>query len=111
MWKKRAILVAVLTLAGGSVVAADAPQTKPATKAPGPCDQIVAACKSSGFVEGKYEQGFGLWVDCIDPIMKGAKQPAKADKPLPTVSSDTVAACRKLHPNFGEGKKAQPKAT
>ncbi len=73
--------------------------------APGPCDQIKASCKSAGFVEGDYKQGYGLWVDCIDPIMQGKKQPAKADKPLPSVSPSTFASCKKQHPNFGEGKK------
>ena len=72
---------------------------------PGPCDQIKAACKSAGFVEGDYKQGYGLWVDCIDPIMQGKKQPAKADKPLPSVAPSLVASCKQKHPNFGEGKK------
>ncbi len=80
----------------------------PAGQAPGPCDQIKTACMSAGFVEGDYKQGYGLWVDCIDPIMQGKKQPAKADKPLPSISSAVIAACKQKHPNFGEGKKAPP---
>jgi len=76
-----------------------------AEPAPGPCDQIKAACKSAGFVQGDYKQGYGLWVDCIDPIMQGKKQPAKADKPLPSVAPSLIAACKQQHPNFGEGKK------
>ena len=79
-----------------------------AEPAPGPCDQIKAACKSAGFVEGDYKLGYGLWVDCIDPIMRGTGQPAKADKALPAVNPDLVAACRQKHSNFGEGKKAPP---
>ena len=63
-----------------------------AEQAPGPCEQIVTACKNAGFVEGQYEKGSGLHVDCIDPIMRGKKQPAKADKPLPSVSPALVAA-------------------
>ena len=37
------------------------------------------------FVESDYKLGYGLWVDCIDPIMQGKEQPAKADKPLPSL--------------------------
>jgi hypothetical protein len=37
--------------------------------------------------------------------MRGAPQPAKADKPLPSVSPDVVAACKQAHPRFGQGKK------
>jgi len=82
-----------------------------AEHAPGPCEQIVAACKNAGFVKGDYKLGYGLWVDCIDPIMRGTKQPAKADKPLPAVSPELIAACRQENPNFGEGKKGQAKST
>lgn len=80
-----------------------------ADKAPGPCQQIVAACKNAGFVEGDYKLGYGLHVDCINPIMRGTKQPPKADKPLPSVSPGLVAACKQKHPNFGAGKKGQGK--
>lgn len=76
-----------------------------ANPAPGPCEQIVAACKSAGFVEGDYKKGYGLHVDCIKPIMSGTPQPPKADKPLPTISPQVVAACKQKSPNFGEGKK------
>ena len=44
----------------------------------GPCKQIEQACEKAGFVKGEAREGYGLWVDCIDPIMKGASQPAKA---------------------------------
>ena len=79
-----------------------------AEPAPGPCDQIVVACTSAGFVKGDAKQGFGLWVDCIDPIMRRMGQPAKADKPLPSVPPELIAACKQKHPNFGEGRKAVP---
>jgi hypothetical protein len=69
---------------------------------PGPCAQIVNACKSAGFVLGDVRQGYGLWMDCVRPIMNGAVQPTNADKPLPQVPSDVVAACRQRNPNFGE---------
>jgi hypothetical protein len=66
-----------------------------------PCDQIIHACKQAGFVEGDYKKGYGLWIDCIDPIMRGTKQPAIADKPLPQVSSELIEACRQKDPKFG----------
>jgi hypothetical protein len=78
-------------------------------QAPGPCEQIVTACKNAGFIEGDYKKGYGLHVDCINPIMRGTPQPPKADKPLPAVSPQLVAACKQKRPNFGEGKKAPGK--
>ena len=66
-----------------------------------PCDQIIHACKHAGFVEGDYKKGYGLWIDCIDPIMRGTKQPAIADKPLPEVSAELIEACRQKDPHFG----------
>jgi hypothetical protein len=80
-----------------------------ANPAPGPCEQIAAACKSAGFVEGDYKKGYGLHVDCIKPIMSGTPQPPKADKPLPVISAQVVAACKQKNPNFGEGKKPAAK--
>jgi hypothetical protein len=77
--------------------------------APGPCEQIVEACKSAGFVKGDARQGYGLWRDCINPIMRGTPQPPRADRPLPPVSPDLVAACRQKRPNFGEHEPGQPK--
>src|SRR5271170_5343834 len=87
------------------LAAQSAKQGPPAKQGPGPCEQIVMACKNAGFVEGDYKKGYGLHVDCIDPIMRGTGQPAKADKPLPAVSPELVAACKQKRPNFGEGKK------
>jgi hypothetical protein len=79
-----------------------------AEPAPVPCEQIVAACTNAGFVKGDAKLGYGLYVDCVDPIMRGATQPAKADKPLPSVAPEIIAACKQKHPNFGEGKKVPP---
>lgn len=87
----------------GAATPASSP-SKPATAAPGPCEQIVQACKSAGFVLGDVREGNGLVVDCIRPIMNGAAQPAKAKVPLPRVNSDTVAACKTRRPSFGEPK-------
>jgi hypothetical protein len=73
-----------------------------------PCDQIIHACKQAGFVEGDYKKGYGLWIDCIDPIMLGTKQPAIANKALPQVSAELIEACKQKDPNFGE-RKGPPK--
>jgi len=78
--------------------------------AEGPCKEIVDACEKAGFVKGQWKEGSGLWVDCIDPIMRGTAQPKKADKPLPTVPANLIAACKAKHPNFGQqqGKGQKP---
>ena len=69
----------------------------------GPCKEIKDACQKAGFVYGEAKEGYGLWVDCIDPIMRGTAQPSKAKKPLPAVSADLIKACKAKHPEFGEG--------
>jgi hypothetical protein len=75
----------------------------------GPCKEIKEACEKAGFVKGEAKEGYGLWVDCIDPIMKGTSQPGKAKKPLPAVRSDLINACRAKHPNFGQGHSKETK--
>ena len=72
----------------------------------GPCKQIQEACEKAGFVKGEAKQGYGLWVDCIDPIMKGTPQPSKANKPLPAVGAELINACKAKNPNFGQGDSA-----
>ncbi len=76
----------------------------------GPCQEIVAACKNGGFVAGDFRQGFGLWADCVDPIVHGTNRPANADRPLPVVAPEVVAACRQQNPTFGQQHKAGPPA-
>jgi hypothetical protein len=80
-----------------------------AEQSQGPCEQIVEACTTAGFVKGDARLGYGLWRDCIDPIVRGTPRPPNADKPLPAVAPELVAACKQRHPNFGEHQKAQPK--
>jgi len=79
------------------------------TQKEGPCKQIEDACTKAGFVKGEAKEGYGLWVDCIDPIMRGTAQPSKAKKPLPAVNADLINACKAKNPNFGEGHAAAPK--
>jgi hypothetical protein len=106
MRQVRVSVAAVCALLAGPALAlaAEAP-----AHGQGPCEEIVAACKSAGFIEGDFRTGNGLHIDCIDPIMRGAPQPPQAKIPLPKVSPATVAACKQKHPNFGEPKPGAPK--
>jgi hypothetical protein len=104
---RRMMTLTVCTLIGclAGPLSAEPPAKAPAAaKAPGPCEQIAEACKSAGFIAGDYKTGNGLWVDCVDPIMRGTGQPSKAKIPLPQVSPEVVAACKAKRPNFGEPK-------
>jgi len=67
----------------------------------GPCQQIMEACESAGFVRGGVAGGNGLVVDCINPIMQGTTSSPKASKPLPQIDPQVVAACKSKNPSFG----------
>lgn len=67
-----------------------------------PCDEITAACKAAGFTQGSVNTGTGLQLDCVIPIMQGIAQPPEAARPLPQIAAPIVAACRTLHPDFGQ---------
>jgi hypothetical protein len=84
------------------------PMLVQAAPPPGPCEQIVVACEGAGFIKGDARAGYGLFADCVDPIMRGSQQPRRADRPPPAVPADLVAACRQVRPNFGEGHRAPP---
>jgi len=91
-----------------SFVFAAAAFAEPAHKGKGhtprPCRQIEKACKDAGFIKGEAKKGFGLWVDCINPIMQGKTIVPGATKALPSVDAGVVAACKAKHPKFGEGR-------
>jgi N-acetylglucosamine-6-sulfatase len=70
----------------------------------GPCEQIVAACRDAGFVEGGATKGDGIRIDCIDPIMRGKPPARNRGMPLPSVDAQVVAACKSAHPEFGQPK-------
>ncbi len=72
-------------------------------KAPGPCQQIMKICEDAGFVKGEYKKGYGLWDDCINPIMQGKTTVPHATKPLPTVDPKLVSECKAKNPKFGHG--------
>jgi len=85
--------------------APSATQTPAPTKQQGPCQQIMAACRQAGFVQGGAKTGAGLQVDCVRPVMQGGTfQRPKASKPLPQVDQQIVAACKASNPNFGQAK-------
>ena len=76
----------------------------PAPPAPqGPCQQIMAACRQAGFVQGGAKTGVGLAVDCVRPIVQGTAQRPKASKALPPVDPQIVAACKASNPSFRKG--------
>jgi N-acetylglucosamine-6-sulfatase len=89
-----AICQIMMTLAGATAAHA---------QAQGPCQQIAAACRDAGFVQGGARTGEGIAVDCIRPIMLGTAQPRRATKPLPQVDPQIVAACKVRNPDFGQG--------
>jgi len=72
--------------------------------AQGPCEQITAACRSAGFAQGEAKNGTGLQSDCVVPIMQGIAQPAAATRPLPHITPEVIAACKKNKPDFGQQK-------
>jgi hypothetical protein len=78
----------------------------PALAAPvtDPCKQIVQACTSAGFVLGDWRKGYGLYRDCVDPLLQGKTSVPGADKPLPAVNPGLVPACKQKNPKFGDGK-------
>ena len=84
-----------------SAIAFGAPAQK--GKPQGPCHQVIEACENAGFVQGEYKEGYGLWRDCIDPIMQGKTAAPGTTKALPSVDANLVAACRAKHPKFGSG--------
>jgi len=97
---KNSILLIALMISSSAFADTVAPKE-------GPCKTIHDACTAAGFVKGDAKDGKGLWVDCIDPIMQGTAQPAKAVIKLPAVDAAQVAACKAKHPNFGTPKKKQ----
>jgi hypothetical protein len=67
-----------------------------------PCQQIRAACTDAGFKPGAAQEGIGLVVDCIRPVMLGTPQRPKATKPLPQIDAGLIEACKAKNPKFGQ---------
>jgi len=57
------------------------------------CQQIRAACKNAGFVQGG-PIGERLVLDCFNPIVLGQMPKRPASKPLPQIDPQLAAACK-----------------
>jgi len=59
-----------------------------------PCEQILEACRSAGFIRGASREGGGLIADCFKPLVEGSSPRKAGGPPMPQVDSQVVAACR-----------------
>ena len=66
------------------------------------CKQVVAACEKAGFTQRDAKNGKGLYLNCVNLIMQGQRQPEKAALSLPILNESVVIDCKKKHPKFGE---------
>ena len=95
-WSSNTLSFLVAATLAGPLYAQSAP-AKPDTD---PCDQVVKACKTAG-----YEEGHGLWYDCVDPLLHGKQATGKK----PEVSSQVISACHTKDPTFPGKAKPKPK--
>ena len=77
----------------------------------GPCEQIVAACRDAGFIQGGASTGDGVRIDCVDPVMQGVASAKNRGKPLPEIDPQLVIACKSVNPNFGQPRQQQEQRT
>ena len=107
---KKVVLWSMLVLMSG-IVLADGPEVPPgAPRNPGPCRQIMKACRDAGFKRGQAEKGKGLMKDCFGPILKGQTVPGVS------VDPSVVQACQQKAPRrkrnmggqAGQGGQAAP---
>lgn len=82
------LVVATLAIGAASSLISAAP---PLAQSPS-CQQIRAACKAAGFVQGG-QLGNRLVKDCLEPIVYGARQPQRGAGTLPDIAPALVAAC------------------
>ena len=75
-----------------------------------PCEKIVAACQSAGFVRGGAATGNGIVPDCVAPIVQGIIPRRAGGRSLPQVDSQLVAACKASNPNFGQTRASRASA-
>ncbi len=101
----KALMILCLAASFGlpTVALADPAKEGKEGKAPGPCQQIVKACENAGFKYGEAKKGYGLWLDCVDPIMQGKTTVPGATKALPSVDPKLAAECKAKNPKFGSG--------
>jgi hypothetical protein len=82
-------LVSIFLIGAGSSLLMAAPSL---AQSP-PCQQIRAACKDAGFVQGG-TVGNRLVKDCFDPIVYGTRPVARASRALPIIGAQLAAVCR-----------------
>lgn len=70
------------------------------------CQQIRAACKNAGFVQGG-AIGERLVLDCFNPIVLGQMPKRPASKPLPKIDPQVAAACKDSLSKRSSGANAQ----
>lgn len=100
-WSSNTLFCLVAATLAGPLYAQSA-TAKPDTD---PCDQVVKACKSAGYVEGESKENKGLWYDCVDPVLHGKKAVGKQ----PEVTSQVISACHTKDPTFPGKPKPKPK--
>jgi len=71
------------------------------------CHTIAAACEASFFVLGKSKEGYGLWRNCINPIVQGLTEEdvnnLKPGMTIPKVPASMITACKATYSMFGKG--------
>ncbi len=72
-----------------------------------PCQQIRAACKNAGFVQGG-PIGDRLVLDCFDPIVLGQYPKIRASRPLPKIDQQLAAVCKDSLSKQSSGANAEP---
>lgn len=58
------------------------------------CWPIEQACSQAGFVRGASHSGYGLFSDCMNPIINGKPQPRNAVLSPPVINPDVIQSCR-----------------
>lgn len=96
--RKLVALGSIVTLAGTLAWADTTPPAPPANPvankgAEQPCKQIERACTAAGFVRGEAQEGKGLFMNCMNPILKGQSVAGV------TVDPGVVAACKQRMAN------------
>lgn len=74
----------------------------PALAADTSCKQVIDACETAGFTQRDAKNGRGLYLNCVNLIMQGAKQPEHATLSLPILNESVVLDCKTKHPKFGQ---------
>ena len=77
------LLVAAITALGSNVRAEEEGKNHP-------CKAVHEACEAAGFKKGDHKDKKGLYLDCVNPLLKGESVQGV------TVQPDAVAACKAM---------------